>query len=259
MKDCVNCKNEVGDLRPACPVCGGVEFVWPDEDAAVTAGHVAQAAPDIRDLQATAGHHTIRATVRNAGIVSILCGALAIYMGLANRRISDINLVLAFLGGLMVIEGVWVSAIRSNACLIADGCVFVTVGVWNILISFGNAARTMNTDGTTFWVMLGIMQIIWGVQSFKQYKRLKRVVSGPDPSAEAQEWVANAIREAKAAKKRKDAGIIALTGQPGVFDPVVKAWIGHLRDDLAVFVMTCGGSEVLVLSAAQVNVKPARK
>lgn len=30
MKDCVNCKNEVGDLRPACPYCGGKEFAWPE-------------------------------------------------------------------------------------------------------------------------------------------------------------------------------------------------------------------------------------
>ena len=33
MKDCANCKEQVGDLRPVCPKCGGVEFTWPDDDA----------------------------------------------------------------------------------------------------------------------------------------------------------------------------------------------------------------------------------
>ena len=273
MKDCTNCKNEVGDMKPACPYCGGKEFAWPgpggsqyhtqdsrqpfarDTQSVTSAPDAETATPDLDDLRAAAGHYTIKTTLRMAGTGSILFGGVAIYMGITNRHISELNVILALLGALLVVEGMWLSLITANVLLIVDGVALIILGIWNIMVSISNAAGTYSASPSTLWTMLAVSQIAWGVQSFLKYKRLRKAVSTSDPSPEAKQWVADAVEAVRSADRNNDADIVSLDGKPSVLLEFPKSWIGQLRDNLAVFVMTSGGSEVLVATQAEVNVK----
>ena len=111
--------------------------------------------------------------------------------------------------------------------------------------------------------MIAIAQIAWGVKSFRKYKRLKKITASAYPSPEAEQWVEDAVKAARSASKTKDPDIITMAGFQRVADSLTMSlatsWIGYLRGNLAVFVMSVGGSDVLVLPTSQVMVKRDRK
>ena len=275
MKNCTNCNSRVGDLRPACPDCGGRDFTWPDNNASqrdpladhrpelddragfIDVVNAERNTPPLAELQAAAGRYTTKTTLSGAGAGSVVFGLLGIYLGVTSLHANALNMIPIILGGLLILEGIWISLSSAKVLLVVDGIALVSVGLWNMLASAINSYGSYSHDSAMPWRMLAMAQIGWGIQRFVKYTRVRRAVTTSEPLPEAEQWIEDAVNTVRSGEP--DASMILLKGDPdATISMMASSWIVQLREDLAVFVMTFGGSEVLVLPRSQISIVSAK-
>jgi hypothetical protein len=109
--------------------------------------------------------------LRGAGIGSLLFGVIAFFLGASTMGQVPINGLLALLGLLLIVEGVWVIAAPSATGIIVDGLFVAAIGIWNVVISLVEIGGSSGGSLTGRFLIFGIFQISWGIGRINQYKR----------------------------------------------------------------------------------------
>jgi len=183
---------------------------------------------DIEELQRTADYRLLRKNLKGAAIGSIIFGVIAIGMGLVFMSEDPINVVLVFIGVFLLGEGIWLIRSPKPRGMIVDGIALCILGIWNIFV-----AITGEVGGL---VVLGFFQIIWGIQSFRRYRRFSGM-SSQKPSKESLRQVDDVVKSVTKAKPSESENIIEL--QMGN-----KSWKGELAKDVGIFVDRAGDEVV---------------
>ncbi len=118
--------------------------------------------------------------LKTGGIGSIVFGVIAIALGLATAKDSPVNAGLAVIGIFLLIEGIWLLVSPQPAGLIVDGIALIILGIWNFCVTVANSSR--GGSGGSFAV-LGVFQVVWGIQSFRRYGRLKKLMASAESAA----------------------------------------------------------------------------
>ncbi len=184
--------------------------------------------PEFDEMQQLSEYRVFRKDLRTRGAASIGWGILNIVLGLSFMDENQLNVGLAVIGGLLVIEGIWVLFSPQPVGMILDAFGLFILGVWNIVVSLAG-----NTDTPIFWV-LGAMQIGWGYQSFAKYKRFAHVAA-TEVSADIPQKLNRLGDFMKEASMAGDSSVIEfVTSGPNL------RWKGQLRKTGAVFVAQPG-------------------
>jgi hypothetical protein len=189
------------------------------------------------DLVKTADLKEIWTHLRSAGVGSIIFGIVAFALGVSTAEENPVNAVLAVIGFLLFLEGIWMIASPRPKGLIADGIALITIGVWNMIVTIANVSE--GGEGFRFFFILGIWQIVWGVQSINRYKHFADI-SAEKPSKEALAQLDSAVQRIMASSA-KDTGDIVEFKVKTVFKEV--NWKGKLMEGSALFV---GGKKAMV-------------
>jgi hypothetical protein len=121
----------------------------------------------------------LKKQLKGAGIGSVIFGLVAVGLGAAFHQESAVNVVLAVIGVLLFAEGVWILVDPRPVGLVVDGIALWVIGIWNIVITIHN--MSYGGHGTVFGV-LGVFQIIWGVNSIRRYGKFARTLAQPGES-----------------------------------------------------------------------------
>jgi hypothetical protein len=202
----------------------GVEFSAPIAKA--VAGEA-----DFDELQRAANYIALRKKLRVRGIGSILWGVIAIVLGIVAMDTDPVNVILAVIGAFLTIEGIWLVAAPAPAGMIADGIGLVAVGIWNLAITFMSGSSS--NDSMPFFGFLGVMQIVWGCQSFGKYSLLSKL-SHAKPSADTLQKFDRVVNYLEQANMMSDASLIEFIGNEKAKRPIT--WKGLLGEASAVFV-----------------------
>jgi hypothetical protein len=100
----------------------------------------------------------LNVTLRNWGIALIILGIVHLFL------ISFLDPVWGFV---IILLGVVNLLVKKRAMFIANGIALVLVGLMNILSSL-----LLDGGGST-WVGIGLLQLFWGVQEIRKYKKYK--------------------------------------------------------------------------------------
>jgi hypothetical protein len=109
----------------------------------------------------------LNVTLRNWGIALILLGI--VHLVLTNFLDPVWGFVIVLLGMVNLL-------VKKRAMFIANGIALLLVGVMNILSSF------LPDGGGTIWVGIGLLQLFWGVQEIRRYKKYE---NEPVPQSES--------------------------------------------------------------------------
>jgi hypothetical protein len=121
-------------------------------------------------LRKALDYKSLQNHLRSAGIGSILFGIIAIFFGGTAMKGAPVNLVLVLLGVVLLLEGIWALLRPSAVGIIVDGFVLIALGAWNIFVTVYNISQT-TSSGSGAFAVLGAWQVVWGIQSFRQYDR----------------------------------------------------------------------------------------
>jgi len=191
---------------------------------------------DIEELQKVSDYRLLRKSLKGAAIGSIIFGVIAIGMGLAFMSEDPINVILVFIGVFLLVEGIWLIRSPSPRGMIVDGVALCILGIWNIFVAIAGEVGG--------FVVLGFFQIIWGVQSFRRYRRFSGI-SSQKPSKEGLRQVDDIVKSVTKTKPSESENIIELQMQN-------KSWKGELAKDVGIFVDTAG-DEVIFARRGEVD------
>jgi hypothetical protein len=133
-------------------------------------------------LQSTADYKVLRRIFKSGGIASIIFGVIAVavgaWLGIGYTLFNNLWILFGiFLFGV----GIWlIAGMPRPVGLIVLGMLFVLAGMWNI-IGAGSAIYILYPGNPIYKIIyqvifiLGMFQIIWGVQTIPRYGRFCRV------------------------------------------------------------------------------------
>lgn len=203
---------------------------------------------DLELLQNVADHVVIKKHMRGSGIGSIIWGIINCAVGFGNARENSLNLILGLIGLFLVFEGIYLLISLNPKGLIADGLAFMGVGLWNIFITIQNMEN--QGGGVPFWAILGVMQIGWGIQSFKRYNRFSHIGQmgiAPELEGEIKELI-NAVKKGNP-KKLPD--MIQFAAKK-------RVWKGRLSPSCAIMLTTVG-DDIQILNRKQFTMERTGK
>lgn len=187
-----------------------------------------RADPDI--LQNVADQVVIRRHTRGSAIGSVIFGLINSGIGFWSMGESALNLILGLIGLFLLAEGIFLLVTSNPKGLIADGVAFITVGMWNIVITIMNISQ--GGEGQAFFAVLGVIQIGWGIQSFKRFDRFShtgKISVSPDLAGE----IKILIEEIKKGNPKKSMDMIQ-------FNAGSRIWKGRLAQGRAIMLTTTG-------------------
>jgi hypothetical protein len=198
-------------------------------------------------LQSTADYKSLRGILVSARIASIIFGVIAVTTGvLPGIEDSFYSAVWVLCGVLLLGVGIWLIAGKPRPVgLIVYGVLFTLVGMWNV-VGAGSMIYVLNPGNPIYKIIyqiifiLGIFQIIWGVQTIPRYGRFSHV-SIQKPSEENQQWFDQVVNSISGAKPGDSKDIIEF--KPGEFNG--RNWKGKLEEKLAIFVQGKGDDMLL--------------
>lgn len=198
-------------------------------------------ADNIDDLQQAAIYLTIRNKLRPFGIGGLIFGSLAILAGSSPPEQSeDPNRFIVLLGLALLAIGLWVLLAPSVRSLLAVGAVVACVGVWNI-------AGTLTGGSTTFWLILGVFQLLWALQSFAQYGFFANL-KPRKPSEGAIRYVQDLYKDVWNSRPGQGYCVIEIKAKQGLG----RAW---LLEDSAVIVFN-KGQMINIVSKDEIDLIP---
>ena len=199
------------------------------------------------ELRAAAAYRAAIGSLRAAGIGSIIFGLIAIGLGLSSMGNSPVNAFLAFLGLVLLVEGIWLVAAPSPVGMIVDGFALIALGIWNLFVTVNNASSGGSSSGS--FALLGVWQVIWGFQSFGRYRRLRKTCLAP-PTPDDMRQFDRVMEELRRSPAGSD-GIIEFEAKGGPH----KRWKARLLPNLGVFV--CGKeAEVVIAAKTEIKITP---
>jgi hypothetical protein len=173
--------------------------------AAVTAVPGSWKSHELSELKKAGDSRMIQKLLRPAAIGSIVFGVIAVVLGIQGAKDLPINVVLALIGIFLFIEGIWCAAAPKPVGLVVDGIALIILGIWNILVTFSNiSAGAQSMSG---FIVLGIWQIVWGIQSINRYKHYAHL-SGVTISQESVQNLDNMAANIKEASVSGDESMI---------------------------------------------------
>ncbi len=168
---------------------------------------------------------------RKGGIGTLIWGIINIFIGLIGLIYDPINVVILFIAGFMIIVGITVIISPGITGLLLEGITFLTVGVWNLFITFYDMFNYgVPPIGFTTW--FGLMQLAWsGDYFYKYYTYKKKGIYKPTKDVlKAVKHIRKTIRRLN---PKKELNAIKLK----VFEKEYSGiWKGKLLNDIAIFV-----------------------
>jgi hypothetical protein len=194
-------------------------------------------------LQKVADYRTVRKSLKKSGMWSILFGAIAVVWGLW----PPVDFILTALGTVLISTGIWNIVAPRPTGIILDGITLLLVGAYNLL---GSILAMINGEGASpRWAVLGLFQLVWGVQRIASFKRFAHAFAEKPPDSELEqiEQTVDAIRKTKT-KESADTVQIRVNGVH------TTIWMARFSGNEAVFVES-GGGDVLVGSKDTVTIE----
>ena len=191
------------------------------------------------DLQKAANYVMLRNRLRPSGISAIIFGLLAILLGGPGAATSTPDLILAILGLFLFIRGIWALAAPSPMGMLMTAIGIGAVGLWNISLIL----EKKSGGAPVFWVVLGILQLRWAFQYYKQYQAFT-ALRPESPDLQSMGQIGGLLKEINFVNGAAAADIIEwrMNG---------AAWKGKLMDEGGLFMMNKGRA---VLAVARENV-----
>jgi len=128
------------------------------------------------------GSPPLREHLRAAGIGSVVFGAIAIATGFASLDIHALNGLASVIGLFLLVEGVWLILVQRRVGLLIDGIALCVLGLWNSFAVEWNRLMVEMSGGAGVrgvFYPLAILQMLWGFDSFRRYRRTPRDVMLP--------------------------------------------------------------------------------
>ena len=150
-------------------------------------------------LQEMAKYRAAAKLLRANAWGSVIFGVIALFLGIFSLDQSILNLGLAAIG-LFLLAGALTTFIKPGpAALMLSGIGLLLVGMWNI----GLVVLETKAGGkpSTFWGVLGAMQIWWGIRMFSPKAKEAAISLAAPPSEVMQELDALAASIRKAREK----------------------------------------------------------
>ncbi len=195
---------------------------------------------DIEELQKVVDYRLVRKNLKWPAIGSIIWGLIAIGAGFGSIEDSSIYVILGLIGAFLLVEGIWLIRAPSPRGMIVDGIALCILGVWNISVTF--VWPTVVGAGRADWAaVLGVLQIIWGIQSFRRYRRFSGVPT-QKPSEQTMKQADEIIQSVAKTKPSESKDIIQFQMTRGGFG--WKSWRGKLSGDVGVFVTSSGDDAI---------------
>jgi len=191
-------------------------------------------------LQHAADYTTVRKNVRGSGIAALIFGLLALFAGV----LPPFDLLLAGLGLMLTVTGLWNITNPHPTGIVLGALAIIMVGLYNVAGTL--LASAAGQGGGTHWAVLGVFQVIWGVQGFGNYKRFAQAFASR-PSDTDREQADRMLKELRAAKTKESEDVIEFTGSQGMQALFVKV---RLMPDRALCLVGNGDDVRLVPKAA---------
>lgn len=118
-------------------------------------------------LQKAADQVVVRGTLKVSGIAATIFGALAVFASV----MPPLDPLLLFVGGVLALVGLWNLTNPSPLGLALTAGALVLVGFYNVGSGFLDTAA--GAKPFVVWQVMGVWQVIWGIQGFRRWKRFQ--------------------------------------------------------------------------------------
>ncbi|MFI5371648.1 MAG: hypothetical protein ACHQ52_08825, partial [Candidatus Eisenbacteria bacterium] len=123
-------------------------------------------------LQRAIEDEVVRRRLKSSGIGATVFGVISLFGGV----MPPVSLLLIGLGALLSFCGLWNLVMVTPAGLLMSAISLMAVGLYNIGSVFLAAASGQHSSSA--WPVLGVFQIIWGLQTIGIWRRFRHTLSG---------------------------------------------------------------------------------
>ena len=138
-------------------------------------------AHDHDEPQKWANFRWLRKTLRTGGIGSMIFGALAVIAGASGMGKEILDTILFSIGLFLLLEGIWIVNAPTPAGVAVDGFALLILGAFNIGSTILDMKTGESGHGMRGFILLGVWQIMWGMQSFARYKTFSKLPMAKPP------------------------------------------------------------------------------
>jgi len=200
---------------------------------------------DHDEPQKWANFRWLRKTLRAGGIGSIVFGALAVIGGAGGVGKDLLDTLLFSIGMFLLLEGIWIVNAPTPAGVAVDGFALLILGAFNIGSTILDMKTGESGHASGSFVMLGIWQIVWGLQSFSRYKTFS-TLPVVKPPKERLRWLDSTARLIGKTGTAKASDVIAFSVHEGKKQLSVQVL---LAPDTAIITMDSGRRLLFVRKA----------
>ena len=165
---------------------------------------------DHDELQKWANFRWLRKTLRAGGIGSMIFGALAVIAGASGMGKEMLDTILFSIGLFLLLEGIWIVNAPSPAGVAVDGVALLILGAFNIGSTIYDIKTGEAGHASRGFVMLGIWQIIWGLQGLSRHKTFSSLPIAKPPK-ERLRWLDSIARLVSNTGTAKASDVIAFS------------------------------------------------
>jgi uncharacterized RDD family membrane protein YckC len=193
-------------------------------------------AHDHDELQRWANYRWLRKTLRAGGIGSIIFGALAVIGGASGVGKDLVDALLFSIGMFLLLEGIWIVNAPTPAGVAVDGFALLILGAFNIGSTILDMKTGESGHGMRGFILLGVWQIMWGMQSFARYKTFSKLPMAKPPKDKLR-WLDSLARLIGKTGTAKASDVIAYSVHEGKKQLSVQALLSR---DAAIVAMDSG-------------------
>jgi hypothetical protein len=125
-------------------------------------------------FRAASQYESIYFTLKRTGWLNLFLGGVTFLLGLSNLNQGILHVWQAFLGALMVGQSLWVLIVPTRIGVLGFCIMFLLAGIWNIALFILGAGAGL----TVVVGFVGIIQIKWGIDYYRWYRRLSGPITG---------------------------------------------------------------------------------
>lgn len=194
-------------------------------------------------LQQAADQVVVRSSLKVSGIAATIFGALALLAGV----MPPADMLLLGVGAALALVGLWNLTNPSPVGLALTAGALIMVGLYNVGSGFMDAAA--GAKPFVGWQVLGVWQVIWGIQGFGRWRRFQNafaVTVSPDQRAHAKTM----LDDLRKSSSKKSPDVIELaTG--GISPKAIRA---RLMQDMALLLIG-GGDEARFVPRSEFDIE----
>ncbi|MCU0288513.1 MAG: DUF308 domain-containing protein [Acidobacteria bacterium] len=132
---------------------------------------------ETRELKKVVDTRAIKKMLRPAAIGSIIFGIIAVFMGGQAANDNPVNVILALIGVVLILEGIWCAVSPLPIGLVVDGIVLIVLGAWNGFVTILNIQA--GAGGSRGFMILGIWQVVLGIKNINLYRNYAYLTHSP--------------------------------------------------------------------------------